>query len=266
MAGHAELERYSDLLTAALRELSPRVKAQTAADEVAIRFAAMLSPDDRADAAVRRILPTVVGRDPGAAVGSAHATSANVAVGSIGLLRQVLLPNYAARVCGSGGTTLSTRIPGTIEAGNGMAWACAAWNELATGPERHDALDTLITHQSPAGHFLRPSPADNLESWWYAELILLHAVGTYAVVANNEKARHAASRGASYHLLETQPDHATNEPWAIFSFLIQPATRSLADQLLHNARMMTPTGTALMLLADALYCLRTHLNREGSRS
>ena len=167
----------------------------------------------------------------------------------------------------------ATTPPPTI-ASHGAYWTEAAWHALAESAcPFHDArphaapgraaavFDTLIAHQTPAGHFLQPSPNDNLESWWYAELVLLHAVGTRAAVTNDAGAYRAAERAASYHLNETQPDHATSEPWAVFPFLLQPATQSLAEQLLHNASMAPPSATSLLLLADALYCLRLFIQR-----
>ena len=59
--------------------------------------------------------------------------------------------------------------------------------------------------------------------------------------------------------LASQPDHATAQPWALFAFVWNPQTRPLADQLLHAARVQDPAarnGVSLILLADALYCLR----------
>ena len=57
---------------------------------------------------------------------------------------------------------------------------------------------------------------------------------------------------------EIQPDHATSQPWALFAFIWNPATRYLADQVLHTARS-TSDGVSLILLADALYCVRMFL-------
>ena len=176
-------------------------------------------------------------------------------------------------------------LPPTL-ASNSATWIAVAWGALSNvaqplrdvgdrpvhpADHRSEAMlgattavgtfEHLIAHQQPAGHFLAPSANDNLESWWYAELILLHAVGTYAVETNDPHAFQAAGRAADYHLNETQPDHATSEPWAVFPFLLLPETRSLADQVLHNANMMAPDGTTLLLLADALYCLRKFISR-----
>jgi uncharacterized protein YbaR (Trm112 family) len=63
-------------------------------------------------------------------------------------------------------------------------------------------------------------------------------------------------------MAETQPDHATNQPWALHAFAQSPGTRPLADQLLHAGTMVsgaggsTAGGLTSILLADALYSLR----------
>ncbi|HEV7301664.1 MAG TPA: hypothetical protein VGN72_20040 [Tepidisphaeraceae bacterium] len=200
------------------------------------------------------------------------------------------LKHYAARRIGEPPITPVPATPEPIPptlAANGAAWIDIAWGALSKAaqplrvnsrrlvqPSLHGTavrlstdttaagiFETLISNQQPAGHFLNPSANDNLESWWYAELVLLHAVGTYAAETDAPAAYRAAERAAVYHLNETQPDHATNEPWAIFPFLLLSETRSLADQLLHNANMMPPDGVALLLLADALYCLRKFTSR-----
>jgi hypothetical protein len=247
MAEEVELDRYAALLTATIHDLRARVRVSSPADAVAIGFAAWVvsgssfEPQQGEPATIASTL-------------------------SIGTLKRLLLPKYAANVMRENVVTPPPTVPPMNTASYGMAWACAAWDELGRPAQTSGAMATLIASQSPVGHFLQPSAGDNLEAWWYAELILLHAVGTHAARTGETSAIAAARRGASYHLRETQPDHATHEPWAVFPLLLQPDTRSLADQLLHNARMMPATGTALMLLADALYCLRLYLYREGSSS
>ena len=69
----------------------------------------------------------------------------------------------------------------------------------------------------------------------------------------------AVARATEYHQRETQPDHATTQPWGLFAFAWNPQTHPLADQLLHAVQVQhagTPDGVSLILLADALYCLR----------
>jgi hypothetical protein len=129
-----------------------------------------------------------------------------------------------------------------------------AWTDLAS-----DAFGRLTRGQTSAGTFLIPGPSDNPETWWYYELVLLHAAASYAVQAEDRTVAAAVARATEHHLREIQPDHATAQPWALFPFIWNQRTRPLADQLLHAvtvSRPDSPNGVSLILLADALYCLR----------
>ncbi len=129
-----------------------------------------------------------------------------------------------------------------------------AWTDLAS-----DTFGRLTRSQQPSGELLIAGQSDNPETHWYDELVLLHAMASYAVQAEDRTVAAAVRRSTEFHLKETQPDHATNEPWALFAFIWNPNTRSLADQMLHATtaqQSQSPAGVALMLLADALYCLR----------
>ena len=78
--------------------------------------------------------------------------------------------------------------------------------------------------------------------------------------AEDRTVARAVRRATRFHLNETQPDHATAQPWGLFAFVWNPPTRPLADQLLHaDATARTIDGVSLILLADALYCLRLFL-------
>jgi hypothetical protein len=129
-----------------------------------------------------------------------------------------------------------------------------AWTDLAS-----DTFGRLTRGQAAQGTFLTPGPSDNPETWWYHELVLLHAAGSYAVQAEDRPVAAAVARATEHHLRETQPDHATGQPWALFPFIWNEHTRPLADQLLHGMTVQQPGGVggvSLILLADALYCLR----------
>jgi hypothetical protein len=120
-----------------------------------------------------------------------------------------------------------------------------------------NALDLLIERQQPSGEFLAPDGAANPESRWYEELVILHAVGNFAVRAPSAERNLSVKRAAEFHLHNTQPDHATAEPWALLAF-VQHAPM-LADQVLHAMSMQYAggiTGIPLLLLRDALYGLR----------
>jgi hypothetical protein len=136
----------------------------------------------------------------------------------------------------------------------GKVFVRDAWTDLAS-----DTFGRLTRGQTAEGTFLIPSPSDHPETWWYHELVLLHAAGSYAVQAEDRTVAAAVARATAYHLRETQPDHATSHPWALFPFVWNDQTRPLADQVLHSAAVHSPggaDGVSLTLLADALYCLR----------
>lgn len=139
----------------------------------------------------------------------------------------------------------------------GKVYVRDAWTDLAG-----DTFGRITRAQQPNGTFLQADAADNPEPNWYHELTILHAAASYAVQAEDRSVAAAVARAANYHLAETQPDHATGQPWGLFAFIWAPATRPLADQLLHAMTLTQPGGTQgvpLMLLADALYCLRLFL-------
>jgi hypothetical protein len=121
----------------------------------------------------------------------------------------------------------------------------------------------LTAAQQPGGSFLSAGAADNPETHWYHELVLLHAVATYAAHTGNGAVAESADRAAECHQAETEPDHATGQPWALFAFALNPRTRPLADQVLHGAMVHAAShagrpsanSLAFLLLTDALYCL-----------
>lgn len=131
-----------------------------------------------------------------------------------------------------------------------------AWTDLAS-----EAFGRFIRCQRKEGPFLTATSSDNPETHWYHELVLLHATASYAVQAEDRALAAAVVRNSNWQQNETQPDHATNQPWGLFAFIWNPATRPLADQVLHAATALGGStgagrsGIASILLADALYCL-----------
>jgi hypothetical protein len=157
------------------------------------------------------------------------------------------------------------RIPAAI----GAVVADAVWMMLAareavefggeaSWPERAgEAFGRLAACQHPQGTFLTPTASDNPETHWYHELVVLHAATVYAAQAQDEELAAAIARNAEFHLNETQPDHATNQPWGLAAFARNPSTRPVADGMLHAAATIgRGSGVTSILLADALYCLR----------
>lgn len=157
-------------------------------------------------------------------------------------------------------------IPGSRGgAATGAGWAALAlyagaaalgrkeWAELASG-----FFGRLGAGQQRSGTFLRATPADNPETLWYHELVLLHAAASYAAQSNDALVTAAVMQAADYHAHETQPDHASNQPWGLLAFIWRREARPVADQLLHAVRVNRPAGQdgiASLLLADCLYCL-----------
>ena len=139
----------------------------------------------------------------------------------------------------------------------GKVFVRDAWIDLAS-----DTFGKLVRGEPNRPTFLIANSSDNPETFWFHELTILHAAGSYAVQSEDRTLAAAVARNTEFHLNETQPDHATSQPWALFPFIWNPRTRSLADQLLHTVSVQHPgtsDGVSLILLADALYCLRLFL-------
>jgi hypothetical protein len=161
-----------------------------------------------------------------------------------------------------------------VSAPTGDAHALTGWNALAlyvaAGLLGRDdwfalsaqAFEGLAEEQQPSGALFRHASSVNPETRWYDELTLLHAMSSYAVSAQDRRIEAAVHRATEFHFRETQPDHATHQPWALFAFLSNPDTRPQAGEILHTATMRTfrnLDAISLLLLADALWCLRLTL-------
>jgi hypothetical protein len=150
----------------------------------------------------------------------------------------------------------------------GKVFVRDAWTDLAS-----DTFGRLTRGQRDGtGAFFMTTASDSPEVAWYHELALLHAAASYAVQAEDRTVAAAVARATDFHQRETQPDHASSQPWGLFAFIWNPATRPLAEQMLHAATVQSAgagsgtgagagtgvgdDGVALILLADALYCLR----------
>jgi hypothetical protein len=176
--------------------------------------------------------------DRGAAAGSAAWAAL-----ALGVATTALAPRAASKAL----APARVAAPASVAA---PSWALPQWKVLCAG-----FFDDLVTRQQASGAFLRPTASDNPETLWYHELILLHAVGSYALQSGDSAASRAAGRNAMFHLKETQPDHATSQPWGLSSFMAFPAAWSLADQIIHSIRLQNPDapdGVTLTLLQDVL--------------
>jgi hypothetical protein len=117
----------------------------------------------------------------------------------------------------------------------------------------------LVACQQPNGALLRTTSSDNPETHWFHELVILHAAADYALWTGDPAVRAAVGRATLFHLNETEPDHATGQPWGLPAFIRVAGAGPLADALLHAVsahQPAGPTGVALLLLADTLYGLR----------
>lgn len=169
---------------------------------------------------------------------------------------------------------------GNLPAAMGTDLSMAVWRGVLAGAwslfsGSGDGLDLaekvvqmIASRQLDNGSLLHLSRGDNPEPMWYHELQILHAMGTLgAILAEGRKssaaqvADDAARRNARYQQEETQPDHATTQPWGINVAMREMETWPLADQLL-QAAMFNQAGRvdaiSLMLMADSLYWFGRH--------
>lgn len=168
-------------------------------------------------------------------------------------------------------TAIASLKPGDLPAGDGDTVAGLIWKSLALyagGELLHDdrflrtsigAARLIASRQQASGAYLLPSRSDNPETLWFHELQIVHAVASLGMQAADAGLVASARRAAEFHLNETQPDHATNQPWGLPAFLIHADTHVMADALLHAANVEQPrqlSGVSLILIADALYSCR----------
>ena len=134
----------------------------------------------------------------------------------------------------------------------GKVFVRDVWIDLAS-----DLFGKLVKAQQPSGAFLEMTAADSPEARWFDELAILHAAAAYAAMAEDRTVAAAVKRNTEFHLRETQPDHATSQPFGLFAFIWNQQTGSLADQMMNNVSMKAePDGVTQILLGDVLQTLR----------
>lgn len=119
-----------------------------------------------------------------------------------------------------------------------------------------DQLDRATARLLPTA--LLAGADDNPEPWWAAELMILHAMRSHAWRRPNAASEAAIARCVAFHLAEIQPDHATNEPWAIHAFAATDAGKLTAETLLHAAMVQGAgvlTPAARLIVIDALHAI-----------
>ena len=125
------------------------------------------------------------------------------------------------------------------------------------------SVDDLL--DGPADGPLWPQARfSGLEVWTETELCGLHALSCLARLrARTDWARRVA-RARDWHLAHTQPDNATNRPWALHVFLLatppRPEARVYAETLLHNALVLNgrPDLLSAWILLDAAKRLESY--------
>ncbi|MEM6331747.1 MAG: hypothetical protein AAF823_00190 [Planctomycetota bacterium] len=101
-----------------------------------------------------------------------------------------------------------------------------------------------------------------IDVWWYRELVAIHALGVLALRPPAEsRLRDRLEQAVMHHVMNTQPDHTTAQPWGVAAFAYFPDAIPFADQQLHDAQAnWTASGPASALLpgiilADAAFTL-----------
>ncbi len=117
-------------------------------------------------------------------------------------------------------------------------------------------LDLLAT-----GPLWRSDGWAAIEVWTDAELCGLHALHRAARLRPAERPAIEGRLAAAiaWHLEHTQPDNATNRPWALHCFLLDgsPEGRIYAETLLHNAEVQGfEDPAAVWIVGDAARELR----------
>ena len=144
-----------------------------------------------------------------------------------------------------------------LRANRGDPGGSASDDRPGHGEPRCDVFHQLLAQ--PPGAFTRLAVGENPEPWWYNELLLLHVVSSFAFEVNDPAVWPLVRDRAAHHHANTQPDHATTEPWAVHAFVLDPDFFYTADQMLHALAIQQAQAhnpIALLALRDALYCLR----------
>ncbi len=91
-------------------------------------------------------------------------------------------------------------------------------------------VETILAHPGPGGALSPLDPQESLEGWTWRELTGLHALAALALLERWPRWLQRVHEVAAYHVENTQPDHATAQPWALAAFARWPDTSIFADQ------------------------------------
>jgi hypothetical protein len=165
-------------------------------------------------------------------------------LGDLGWSPEMATAGHGAAAVEACWTALALQVAGKV-------FVRDAWTDLAS-----DLFGKITRGQLESGAFLLAGAEDNPESHWYDELVILHAAAAYAAMAEDRVVARAVARNTEFHLRETQPDHATSQPFGLFAFIWNESTRGMADQQLHAIRVSGMDGVSAILLADVIRSLR----------
>ena len=110
----------------------------------------------------------------------------------------------------------------------------------------------------PPGEALVDRGTTSLEVWTETELSTLHALWRLARMTGRADWRERALACARWHIDHTQPDNATNHPWAIHVFVLAGGDGLMyAEGLLHACQVGLLDRFSAMVLLDSSTELQT---------
>ena len=274
--------RYRAMVAGLLRDSGSKLPPLTAGSPVTLRAAVAVTSGD-AGATCRRALaesdPSAAFADAGGdrrAVyfglvlatlgGASDGGDADALAGWSAVARRTVAAVDLVGVAAGAGfpSADDARVAAAAWAAVGLGAAARLTGDVTASDESAAVIARVVAAQRPSGSYLSTAAGvANLESLWYHDLALTHAVMSHAGRSGDPAARDSALRAAAYHLDETQPDHATGQPWGLPAFIASPYARPLADSVLHAAAMSAAAagGTGglgavnVLLLADTLAAL-----------
>ena len=126
----------------------------------------------------------------------------------------------------------------------------ACWKAAALGGAAPTGMD-----RSGDGALHAWDGQQAIEVWTEIELAAMHALWRLARRTADAGLRERLHRAVRWHLEHTQPDNATNRPWALHVFLREGSAeaRHYAATLLHNAQALEarPGPLSCWILMDA---------------
>lgn len=172
---------------------------------------------------------------------------------------------FAARPDTAGTLPPLRPLPVRRPAIEGAAVADAVWVAyLHTRLGSHDAVDwmrSFVLTLAPTA--LVFTADDNPEPWWQNEMVILHAVHSFALRIGDASLIEQSLACADFHLREIQPDHATNEPWAVHAYASHVDGNVTAETLWHAGHIQHGGDlgpVARHLARDARDALATYLD------